>query len=1302
MITAWLTGAGPLPTDPETIHQLVYLRSQVRATHFCVANSGTTDPRNLAKNITEHLTQTIRGFSEALLKTMPEQIQIVVKQTVGTATSSNLTGVYIESLNMGVLSEEASFNRLVREPLKQLYNDGYNQPILLLIDSLDEATTYTGNSTIVDLLTKLTDFPEQVRFLVTTRPDPRILKHFPDSQSFNLIDNAPATSDDVYQYAYERLSILEERQRSRLAIAISQAAEGIFLYAYLVIEDLLSQCSEAISIEFLSLPKGLSGLYQQFLNRELGKNEDRWYDLFKPLLGAIAVSQGGGLTQKQLAGIVGKNPDDVERSLRVCAQYLQGLPDGSFRVFHKSFADFLLEDSDNTDYHIDPATVHQRIANYYWHPSQTLAEKDRHNLDGYAYHHLAYHLLEGDREDDLHALLLTDPKWMEAKFVHCDGDMSYATDLDLAINRFSDPLTVSQLLVLIQLHTARQVVQQRVNRYDDIDLRTLVWLGREAEAFNHVRLRVNAHKRFWGLFILHNLFSQRGQPRPSLLHELQKTACLIEEPRAQVSALGAVAHVLTQVKRMAEAEALFAEARQFAHQIENISQQSLALRELIVPLAHAGYFPEAEETARSIKDIKWQAWSLATLGASLAQANQLEKAKALFSESQEQALSLSNDHDQAWLLRAITGTLIEANELDTAEAVTQLIRNPQKHTEALSEFGMALVKAGLEPKAKIIFTEAETLACSIAHDFQQEDALQALAQALAQSKYYIEAERVALMIEVGWAREKALSTLSAELAQGDQFTEAERISGMMQDSSGRAFTLRVLALVHARIGDSTVATWFFQEAGAIAPTIEDHETPIFTLVLLTIILKKAGHEPQVEQVFQEALNAAQLIENDTRQESTLRAIVTELAHQHIYPEAENFAQVIQDPLNRAWALKEIAISLAQNGCKAEAGRIFMEVERLAEVVKDNHHEGLVLQHKDWVLAELSTALAQVGYFAEAERVAQTIEHSWKRTDALSELSKALAQDEQFLEAERIARAIPKNNWERVKALCAIAVALTYSENEVKATSLFVEVRRLAELIEDSTQKLSALRALATAFIQTRQFAEAETIANTVEDKENQAWILQELAIASGQPNHFSKAIKAAEKSASVWQSGMLQELAKAMFQFGQNIKAEELFAAAKNAVRNIEPSYRALALRELARSNAQLGRFSQARAIIESIDHWMERDQALRFLAKTLIQAGQIRDARQLIQTIEEAKEQRQVLGSLAIALMRQQRFTEALKELDVQTPDDFVHLLASCPLIFDQIETGLNLIILSHVVRIVGWVRPDWRKISSILSYIH
>jgi hypothetical protein len=285
--------------------------------------------------------------------------------------------------------------------------------MLLLVDALDEALTYTGVIDIVRLLAKLDDLPEQVRFLVTSRPDPRVLKNFRQAKRVDLIEDAPPDVDDVQAYASGRLAKAEgvpARSVGAFADRIAKAADGIFLYAAIVLDELLPRLPSLANLDLdrYPLPDGLSGLYYDFLNRELGQDEDRWYGHFKPVLGLIAVAQGDGLTAKQLGAITGK---EVEQTLRISRQYLSGeWPVGPFRCFHRSFVDWLLEDEENVDYHIDGAAMHRQIADHYWQAHHA----DWQGCNAYGLDALATHLYEAGQDDRLQALI--SQAWMAARF----------------------------------------------------------------------------------------------------------------------------------------------------------------------------------------------------------------------------------------------------------------------------------------------------------------------------------------------------------------------------------------------------------------------------------------------------------------------------------------------------------------------------------------------------------------------------------------------------------------------------------------------------------------------------------------------------------------------------------------------------------------------------------------------------------------------------------------------------------------------------------------------------------------------
>jgi hypothetical protein len=372
MILAWLAGFGPEPQGKLIKERLPRIRKVVKSAHFCQAASRNVTPQAFAESIANQLTVTVKGFGDALASTLAERVQITATQTVRTvATGATVTGVTIGRIDLGTLGDELSFDRAFTQPLKKLYASGYTEPMLLLVDALDEADTYTGVK-LPDLLSRLADLPTPIRILASTRDEPRVLKFFRDIKPFDLIKNAEPDVDDVQAYAAGRLAKLatvDAEKRKDFARRLAQQAGGVFLYAAMVLDALLERPpAELPDLNTYPLPDGLGGLYHDFLTRELGKDDQRWFDLYEPLLGLIAVAQGDGLTAQQLADITGK---DIRAALRVCKQYLSGeLPSGPFRPFHKSFADFLLEEDTNADFRIDGTATHALIADWFFSKHQ--------------------------------------------------------------------------------------------------------------------------------------------------------------------------------------------------------------------------------------------------------------------------------------------------------------------------------------------------------------------------------------------------------------------------------------------------------------------------------------------------------------------------------------------------------------------------------------------------------------------------------------------------------------------------------------------------------------------------------------------------------------------------------------------------------------------------------------------------------------------------------------------------------------------------------------------------------------------
>jgi len=174
--------------------------------------------------------------------------------------------------------------------------------------------------------------------------------------------------------------------------------------------------------------------------------------------------------------------------------------------------------------------------------------------DGYFFEHLAHHLSAAGRTDELCDLLTRSPQWMEAKCANCHGDSATVTDLDLAMATLPNDRTLER----IKLHAVRRLVDRRAELYSDMDLQTLVHLGREPEAMSHARLRATAAERIAGLMAIFRAPSRRAERRLALLDEaLQMVADA--DLRAHYAAwrgLASLVEALTREDRLSEAQAV--------------------------------------------------------------------------------------------------------------------------------------------------------------------------------------------------------------------------------------------------------------------------------------------------------------------------------------------------------------------------------------------------------------------------------------------------------------------------------------------------------------------------------------------------------------------------------------------------------------------------------------------------------------------------------------------------------------------------------------------------------------------------
>lgn len=393
--------------------RLTQVRYDIAAFHFCIAGrSSTIEPPSALRSLAAQLAESFSAYGSALANTIdPIHLSVRVDFRVGEMTGGEIAGVIIQNLRAG--DPQTEFDLLLRAPLAEL--PAPHAPVILLVDSLDEAVTHRSEFNLVTLLAAAGDLPPWIRFVCTTRPERRVLRYFDDVEPHVLAAESQMNRDDLRRYVSGRVAKKGIRARLNAAQIESEAlvtrldalAAGNFLYAKFLLDDI--QDGHQPVDDLGGLPKGLYDLYHGFLKRfAVGE----WEDRYQPMLAVLAAAQEP-ITEAQLAIFSGVPPGKTRRQLGVLQQFLDMLEeDGGpkrFWLFHQSFREYLLDETRNLDFWCAPEEGHGKIASACLEGCREQWD----TCDAYCRTHAAVHLAEAGMWEAL-ADLIQDPLYLLA------------------------------------------------------------------------------------------------------------------------------------------------------------------------------------------------------------------------------------------------------------------------------------------------------------------------------------------------------------------------------------------------------------------------------------------------------------------------------------------------------------------------------------------------------------------------------------------------------------------------------------------------------------------------------------------------------------------------------------------------------------------------------------------------------------------------------------------------------------------------------------------------------------------------
>ena len=219
--------------------------------HFCHAR----DPRSLEpRRFIEGLSLALCSRHEVCAKVTAEQAaDVEINVIVDNVSADSVRGVVINRLFVSEgLDLNVAFDRIVRRPVEALRESGVQTPLLVLIDSLDEAISLGGEQHIPWMIERVMSGadggrPEGMRLIITSRRQTAAIRHVGDAKRCDLILDAPDDVNDLRAYVARRLVAIPDARRQQLATEISKAGKGNFLYGC---ESRMAVMSAAWFVEF--------------------------------------------------------------------------------------------------------------------------------------------------------------------------------------------------------------------------------------------------------------------------------------------------------------------------------------------------------------------------------------------------------------------------------------------------------------------------------------------------------------------------------------------------------------------------------------------------------------------------------------------------------------------------------------------------------------------------------------------------------------------------------------------------------------------------------------------------------------------------------------------------------------------------------------------------------------------------------------------------------------------------------------------------------------------------------------------
>jgi tetratricopeptide (TPR) repeat protein len=478
--------------------------------------------------------------------------------------------------------------------------------------------------------------------------------------------------------------------------------------------------------------------------------------------------------------------------------------------------------------------------------------------------------------------------------------------------------------------------------------------------------------------------------------------------------------------------------------------------------------------------------------------------------------------------------------------------------------------------------------------------------------------------------------------------------------------------------------------------------------------------------YRDALQFVRILKNPNSAALFLSVLVSSLSeaqqteeHEHLY---ELLNELLNNPLSAPQTKSIVGMAYAELGELETAEKVFI---------------GLGDNNVRWsVLNSISSKYSQGNEFDTALQYAERIEDQFEQSEALFTLAESLAMNGDHTRASQIysrASILAQESAyddSRISAIEQIAVlAASFEQIEMAKTLLSCIDRIEARIIALSSVALATASTRSNAIVDIMSELEAEideirsplahatTMANLIGvlDKldVNRANSLYNRTLGEVMriPNSNERAIALAKLGAIQYERrGEKSELLDRAIDLARNLDnlsdrsvvlseiLEELIQIQDDRIEQVfAESYSSLF--ELLNNSELIDAFDQKNSIVMRQASRMNRMTIRIIIIGSGEKVDQVREVLDWLAHTDQSGDyvMRQDLATRVF--LKETDILGALKRLGPQNLDDYVHLLSGWSSGFEAVSDKLTLRILTEAIRIISWVRFDWRPVAEVLE---